>query len=95
MLRLMLGLGLCLVLVGCRSSNPPAIDICIGDGFGGMNCTLKDGSHKYLKPSETENMWATTQEDMKLFASWCYNTSVKNVAPQMELIKTEIVEQSN
>lgn len=87
---LMLGIVLLIALAGCRKSNPPSIDICIGDGYGGMNCTLKDGTHKYLKPSETANMWATTQEDMKLFASWCYNTSVKNVAPQMELIKADI-----
>lgn len=48
--------------------------ICILNGIGGAVCSLPDGSEKYLLPSETKNMWATTQLDMKNFSAWCYDT---------------------
>ena len=70
----------------CKKDYAPKIDICILDGFGGMDCVLKDGSKKYLPPSETLNMWATTQDDMAKFTAWCYGADIKTV--HKELIET-------
>lgn len=63
-----------LALSGCRKDTPPAIEICIMDGFGGADCQEADGSKVYKLPSEMKNYWSTNQVDMKSFASWCYET---------------------
>lgn len=94
--------GLALLLVDCRNSNPPAKDICIGDGFGGSDCVLKAGSTMaplcmphtvdgpnayYCPPSALKNFWMTPEADMAAFAAWCYDTSISNVKPSMQSIK--------
>jgi len=48
--------------------------ICITDGYGGMDCSMADGSRLYLPPSKSGNMWATTQSDMQNLLSWCYGS---------------------
>lgn len=73
------------VILGCRdASKAPKIDVCIVDEGGGMACVLKDGTRKYLLPSETVNMWATTQEDMKHFMAWCYDVDDKIIESEMQ-----------
>lgn len=97
------GLMLCLSLAllasaSCRSSKPPAIDVCIGDGAGGADCVLREGSALrfkcvreqrgwYCPPSALENAWITTGDDMEAYSSWCYDTSRKNVRPAMRAIR--------
>ena len=73
----------------CRKDRPPAIDICIADGFGGADCILKNGVQKYLSPSETVNMWMTTQNDMALFSAWCYKTNAETVRPGLDRIRLQ------
>jgi len=68
-------LGLGFLLSSCRNSHPPAIEICIGDGFGGADCIEADGTQRYRAPSELKNYWMTNQPDMQNFSSWCYDTS--------------------
>lgn len=75
---------LALLLSSCRSSVPPAIPICLGDGVGGADCVLEDGSRKYLPPSDLLNYWMTTQEGMKKFSSWCYQTDENTVSQEMK-----------
>lgn len=65
------------VLSSCRETTPPKIDICVGDGFGGADCVLKDGSRAYISPMNLKNYWMTPQEDMKSFANWCYSTDLE------------------
>lgn len=72
-------LALALALSGCRSSQPPKIEICIGDGVGGANCVESDGSNKYRLPSELQNYWMTNENDETNFASWCYDTTPQNI----------------
>lgn len=63
-------------LYACRHSSPPEFSvICLGDGFGGADCSLPDGTSKYLAPSELKNFWMTTNADMKNFSAWCYDTT--------------------
>lgn len=77
-----------LALISCRSDKPPKISIiCIGDGFGGADCALADGSTAYRAPSELKNYWMTTQTDEENFASWCYDAPASVVAPMMKTIK--------
>lgn len=84
---LMLGALLSSVL-GCRSSTPPATDICIGDGLGGADCTLSTGEHAYKTPSELKDSWIIPdQKQATAFVSWCYDTSPRNVKPAMEKTK--------
>lgn len=92
MRQLKLGTMLCLslasvLLSSCRNSNPPPIDICIGDGFGGADCVLKDNTKAYLSPSQLKNYWMTPEADEAAFSSWCYDASQSNVKAQMKAIK--------
>lgn len=83
-----------LLLNSCRSSIPPAIDLCQGDGFGGADCILVSGSplrplcssvddtqkNRFkCPPSALLNTWITTQQSEKIFAAWCYDTSSENI----------------
>jgi hypothetical protein len=81
--------GLVLASIACRKSVPPPIDICIGDGVGGADCILKDGTKAYLLPSQLKNYWMTSQFDMQAFSSWCYDTSTKVTGAQMEALKAK------
>lgn len=99
--KLLLAVGF-LSLFGCRSSTPPKIDICIGDGMGGADCSLKKGSMMrekcsaltnggfYCPPSVLLNMWMTTQPDMEAWSSWCFDTSILNTQSGMRALKTRI-----
>lgn len=90
------GRPLCLALAlsfsGCRTSKPPVIEICIGDGAGGANCVESDGSRKYRLPSEMKNYWATNQPDQARFAAWCYDTNEANIETVMASIKKNATE---
>lgn len=86
---LMLGM-MSLLVQGCRSSTPPPTDVCIGDGFGGADCTLSDGSHAYKPPSQLKSAWIIPdQKQAQLFVGWCYDTSPAAVAPAMEKVAEE------
>lgn len=75
-----------LFLSSCRSDKPPAVEVCILDGFGGGDCILKDGSKKYRAPSEMLNFWATSQEDMAQFSSWCYESPMTTTQSHLQVI---------
>lgn len=75
-------------LVSCRTDSPPVLSIiCVTDGLGGGNCSLADGSQKYLAPSEMAGMWATTQTDQANFSAWCYDTTPERADKALEFIK--------
>lgn len=86
----LLCLGTVLLTSGCRKDTAPVIEICIADGMGGMDCSEKDGSRKYLLPSQSKNYWCTNQSDQSQFASWCYKTSVGNIQQAMDSKEAEI-----
>lgn len=92
-MRLKSGRMLCLALVllfsGCRTTRPPKIDICIGDGFGGADCVLKDGVKAYRSPTELKNAWITTQDDMARYSSWCYDVPKSVVEKEMGNISSK------
>lgn len=70
------GAALCLALVtlnGCRKDQPPAVELCQLDGFGGADCIAKDGSKLYRAPSELKNFIALSPADEEAFATWCYS----------------------
>lgn len=93
MLRLKSGVLLLTVLAflsGCRTSTPPKIIVCIADGVGGMDCVDKQGTKYSLLPSQTENMWCTTQEDMAAFSSWCYDTNLRVTESGMRDLEAQI-----
>lgn len=88
---LMLG-TLLLVAPACRTSQPPPTDICTGDGFGGANCTLSDGSHVKKLPSELNHSWIIPdQKQAAAFTSWCYDASVEDVQKQMSQLEVEAI----
>lgn len=84
MLCLALGLALS---SGCRETAPPKIDICIGDGYGGADCVLKDGSRAYKPPSALLNYWMTSQEDEAAFASFCYDAPKTAIKAHMNAVR--------
>lgn len=84
---LFLVLGFLLSLDGCRKDQPPAIPICIGDGFGGADCVLEDGHREYWSPTKLKNSWITTQPGMELYSSWCYKAAPEFIRAEMNRIK--------
>jgi hypothetical protein len=82
---------LLLGLIGCRTDHPPKISIiCLGDGFGGADCTLADGSHVSRLPSELKDFWMTTNTDMANFSSWCYGGPAPAAKAMLRSMKAEI-----
>lgn len=91
----------------CRTDKPPVISIiCLGDGFGGSDCSLsaagtvpegcsvKDPSQPlqvYCPPSALKDFWMTTQADEANFSSWCYKVPAKVGAAELERIKGGLV----
>jgi len=90
-MRLAVAAVVLLSLLGCRKDQPPKISIiCLGDGFGGADCTLADGSHVSKLPSELKDFWMTTNTDMANFASWCYGGSPPAAKVMLRSMKAEI-----
>src|SRR4051812_30775572 len=91
-----------LLLNSCRTSTPPPMDICLGDGFGGADCQLRAGSEMisrcsqnpkgyYCPPSALLNMWMTTETDEASFAKWAYDTnSSEPIQKGMDKIKGSV-----
>lgn len=79
-------LGMLLLLApGCRKSTPPPTDICIGDGFGGADCTLSDGTHQYKSPSVLRGAWIIPdQKQAAAYVSWCYDASLNQTQQVMD-----------
>lgn len=86
--QLFLVLGL--LLSSCRDSIPPRIEICIGDGTGGANCTEADGSHITRLPSGLKGYWMTNEPDQADFAGWCYDAEPSQIKPEMERIRRDL-----
>lgn len=86
---LLASLGL-LLLSDCRTSIPPKIEICIGDGFGGADCIEADGTKLYRSPSSLKNYWMTSQPDEANFTSWCYQATPAQTEAGMQQIQLEI-----
>lgn len=78
------------VLCGCRKDQPPLIDVCILDGYGGSDCQLKDGTKVHLLPSEMKNYWSTSQGDMANFSSWCYKVNKFTAEAALQAKRQEI-----
>lgn len=79
--------ALVLLSSACRKDYPPAISIiCTLTPAGGGACVTFDGKRVFLKPSEMNNFWASTQEDMKNLLSWCYRTSPETIEHRMDEI---------
>lgn len=83
----LLCLSLGLLLTSCRSSVPPKIEICIGDGFGGADCVEADGTKKYRAPTDLLNYWMTGEADESNYSAWCYQTSASNARAGMRAIE--------
>lgn len=70
------GNRLCLILAflfsACRTSRPPDTSVCIGDGFGGANCQLIDGSPLAACCSKVMN------QDGSLKGYYCLPSCLKN-----------------
>lgn len=86
------GTLLCLATVSCRTDSPPPTDICIGDGIGGADCTLKDGSHSWLSPSQLDHAWIIpTQDQAKAYIAWCYDTDADTAESGMSAERSKIM----
>ena len=84
---------LCLALAlisGCRATIPPRIPVYIGDGFGGADGRLTDGTISYKAPTELKNYWMTDQESMAKYSAWCHGVKPELVWEQMESIRADI-----
>ena len=80
-----------LILSSCRDSQPPVISIiCIGDGFGGADCSDPQGNKIHKGPSDLQGFWMTTETDEANFASWCYATDMALIQLHMEKTKERI-----
>lgn len=77
---------------GCRTDKPPAIEVCILDGFGGGQCVESDGTEVYKSPSAMKDYWATNESDMGSYTSWCYQTNAASVQPSMLWVKQQVAQ---
>lgn len=75
--------ALLLAVSGCRSSQPPQIILCIGDGLGGADCDVPGVGKEYWPPTKLQNAWITTQDDMAKFAAWCFDTNLETAKAGM------------
>jgi len=91
---LICGVLLCLSLglASCRKDPPPILSIiCLGDGFGGADCSLADGTKVWKSPTELKDFWMTTNADMQNYVSWCYKTNnTAAVGAQMKSVELAI-----
>lgn len=86
-------LTLAVLISSCRTSQPPEISIiCLGDGLGGANCKDPKGNVIHKLPSELENFWMTTPEDMAAFSAWCFKTNLNVTAPIVREMTTQMKE---
>ncbi len=93
------GLKLCLVLgiflSGCRSDEPPPIEICNLNQAGGARCRLVTGQNVTKLPSELSGYWATSQQDMARFSAWCFDTSYTNAMRTLLNVENELRKSEN
>jgi hypothetical protein len=61
--------------LGCATSFPPPMELCMHDGAGGADCDLADRKDVYRKPSELQNYIMMPQADFAAFAKWAYQIS--------------------
>lgn len=92
---LMLGKLLLIVLAlaslnACRNDPAPAITVCLGDGFGGADCSDAQKNHTYKAPSQLVNYWMLSPQDSANFVAWCYGSSVPQIQPAMTEIEEEV-----
>jgi hypothetical protein len=59
------------------------IPIGIGDGVGGADFILEDGTKEYWPPSKLRGAWMTTPQGMEKFAAWCYQINAKHARAGM------------
>ena len=79
------------LIVSCRSSTPPEIEICIGDGLGGADCDLPKVGKVYRPPTMLKNYWMTNQEDMARYSSWCYDANYEDIKKLLEKKRKDIL----
>jgi len=104
--RLLLASLALLSISGCRSDKPPVISIiCLGDGFGGADCSLganatapagcsasdpTQPTHVYCLPSALTNFWMTSEADESAWASWCYGSAPQASRAVLKTMRQEI-----
>ena len=70
--------------VSCRTTRPPAISNCIGDGLGGCDGFDRTGQEIHKAPSELENWIMFPQPEFAEFAGWCFNVRVEQAKEVLE-----------
>lgn len=104
MKRLAVGLMLLaasVLALGCPGSSPPAMVICTLEAGGGGACQIPDGhplrdvcireeKGYWCPPSALDNGWATTQDGMESFASWCYGVPKKRARAALNDMKRSL-----
>lgn len=76
--------------LACRTSKPPGITICLGNGLGGATCKDPMGVVTHKSPSELENYWMLSPTDSLNFSKWCYDTSLDAATKGLNLMNEEI-----
>ena len=71
-------------LIACRTTRPPVITNCIGDGFGGCDGYDRSGRAISPGPSQLKNWWMAPQPEFAEFAAWCYNAKVDEAIRVLE-----------
>lgn len=75
---------LSLSLSACRTTRPPSISNCIGDGLGGCDGYDRTGKEIHKAPSELQNWIMFPQPEFAEFAGWCYNIKPEQVREMLE-----------
>lgn len=76
--------------VGCTTSRPPSVTVCLGDGLGGCDGNDRTGQRISKSPSElgpaspTGSWLMMPQPEFAEFAAWCYDVDVKTALVILE-----------
>lgn len=77
-MKLCVVLALLLSATSCRKDNPPPLDTCAGDGFGGCDGETWDGKEFSKLPSELLNSFIMPDRAQAVaFLAWCYKVDPK------------------
>lgn len=67
--------------LSCRTSKPPGMTVCLGNGAGGADCVDQFGVRSTKLPSELEDFFMLSPSDASAYSSWCFHTTTKLTDP--------------
>lgn len=81
-----------MVLSSCRTTRPPALEVCVHEGAaepeqgiagGGADCSEADGKPLHREAKELQNYTMHSPDDYAKLLNWCFDVTPGFIQPQM------------